>query len=77
MTRVTCHYLHEFRVEVFSELAFVLPLPEAASDRVTLVLHEAYRLELRIVGASKHLKQAVLLGRTNKFHDLNVSLDYP
>jgi len=77
VTRVTCHYLHEFRVEVFSELALVLTLPKAASDRAPLVLHETYRLELRVVGASKHLKEAVLFGRTNKFHDLNVSLDDP
>ena len=77
VTRVTSHYLHEFRVEVLSEAGIFLPLPEAASDRVPLVLHDTYRLELRVVGASKHLKEAVLFGRTNKFHDLNVSLDDP
>jgi len=77
VTRITCHYLHEFRVEVFSKLAFILPLPKAASNRAPLVLHETYRLELRVVGASKHLKEAVLFGRTNKFHDLYVSLDDP
>ena len=77
MTRVTSHYLHKFRVEIFSEASIFLPPPEAASDRVPLVLHDTYRLELRVVGASKHLQQAVLFGCTNKFHDLNVSLDDP
>ena len=56
VTRVTSHYLHEFRVEVFSEAGIFLPLPEAASDRVPLVLHDTYRLELRVVGPSKHLE---------------------
>lgn len=77
VTRVTSHYLHEFRVKVFSEAGIFLPPFDAASDRVPLVLHDTYWLELREVGASKHLKEAVLLGRTYKFHDLNVSLDNP
>ena len=53
---VASHYIHEFRVEIFSKAGITLPFSEAASDRVPLILNDTYRVEFREVGPSKHLQ---------------------